>query len=153
MERINPETGEIFTTAEERVLATAHHESGHSIVARSLNGSVSKETVVRKGNILGYVQISFEHFPFREKLHRTMAALAGGWVAEEKIGKSDHSGCGSDMGQLDLLADYTSKFIYSGRVSAQRLKSEAFSLARSVLSNQSHLNQKALLLYQKQTIV
>ncbi|MCL5784888.1 MAG: hypothetical protein M1142_06075 [Patescibacteria group bacterium] len=110
MERINPVTGEVFTKTEERVLETAQHESGHSIVARALNGIVSKETVAREGNILGYVQVSFDHFPLHEKLTRTMATLAGGWMAEKMIGKGNHQGCGSDMAKLNFLADYVSRF-------------------------------------------
>src|SRR3990172_6772723 len=125
---------------EEQFLAVPCHESGHALVAKALEGEVLKQTVVPEGDCLGYVLVSFERFPLHEKISRMMATLAGGFVAEEKIGKRDHSGCGSDMDKLDFLASYASRFLYCGQVSAEHLKSRAFTLASQVLSSLSLLH-------------
>lgn len=152
MERLTPEV-QFLSKNEKRILETSYHEVGHSIVGKDLGATVFKESVKREGNVLGHVLLSFERFSLREKAFRMMAALAGGWVAEDLIGKSDHRGTGSDMAKLDYLADYASKFFYSNMVTAQSLKSRAFSLAHSILSYNPLFHHKAWNLYQKQVIV
>lgn len=148
MERLSSQENQ-----EDKLNEVAAHEMGHADVAKKLGGLISKITIIPKGETLGYVIASFEHFPFHEKIHRMMAVLAAGYVAEERIGKSDHRGTGSDMAKLENLATIASRIIYLGRVSTGSLVSEAFSRARNLMPGYYELCQRAKELELKGTIV
>lgn len=148
---IDPAAAEEYH-CEVALVETAVHEEGHAIVASDLAGAVSKRTIIPEGNALGLTVADFSNFPLAEGVRRMMATACGGWVAEELVGKTDHRGTGSDMATLDYLANYASRFIYQGKLSAGDLKSEAFSLARSIL-NTNRLLYRASRLYRERVIV
>lgn len=136
---------------EENEVAT--HEEGHTIVAESLGGVVSKKTIVPEGGARGYCLISFNNGSIEDRVMGMMASLCGGVVAEEKIGKDDHGGTGSDMAKLDHLGNLLSRYIYQGKVKKEYFINKAFSLARACLSDVNTLSDRAFYLQQERVLV
>ncbi|MBI2595622.1 hypothetical protein HYW46_02705 [Candidatus Daviesbacteria bacterium] len=131
----------------------AIHEIGHAAVAKSLGGEVCKICIIPEGNALGYTSISFSGFGAEEALIGMMASLCGGFVAEERSGHHDHSGCGSDMLKLDYLANIASRILHDGKSAAEHFKSRAFSIARSVMPSFADLESRALHLQREKILV
>ncbi len=117
--------------SDKRIIVAAH-EVNHCFVGKATGAIVHKETVIPEGKTAGYVMLSFSHLSLRERLEGMMAACVAGYVAEERIGHSDHSGCGSDLVQLDRLAQKAAICLGNGCLSAEYFKQQAFQKARSL---------------------
>ncbi len=91
-------------------LPVAAHEIGHAKVIRALGGIVESISVIPYGNTLGVTKGKLG------SIKQQIAACFGGWFGEQKMGYSDHSGTGHDMGQAEAF-DY---YIGGGNLSGQR---------------------------------
>lgn len=99
----------------ERVLAvvdTAVHEMGHVYMIKR-GGTFLSATVIPDGNTLGVTK------GVPDSTEDWMRSCAGGLAAEVADGQFDHSGTGSDMGQLENTA------LFSPTLSASEAKSQA----------------------------
>ena len=89
-----------------RLRITAIHELGHKFTARFNGWHVPFISVVPEGNTLGLTKAVPEKISTKFRfLKEKIALFFGGMMAEEKFDHSDHSGCGSDMGQANHAAN------------------------------------------------
>ena len=119
LQRRNQETEKVMERPLKDIFITAAHEAGHSLMNKLLFGDASSE--VRLSIIPGVVMIDdkwlralgiHEHrlhkylSPTKEVMISKMAALAGGYIAEELIseGQRSSAGKGNDIQRLTDLA-------------------------------------------------
>ena len=117
----------------------AEHEEGHASVATNLGWSVESKIVHGKNS--GVTRV---HPPAGltelEGLKQFMAIAYAGQAAEKCCGNSDHSGCGSDLGKADSVADYLSQ---KYDLNKDALISEAQSTAIAKLPSKASLQSGA----------
>jgi len=94
---------------EEERLNTAYHESGHTVVARSLENTdpVHKVTIIPRGRALGVTMQLPEEDRYshdREYLLSNIAVLMGGRIAEEVFMKQMTTGASNDFERATELA-------------------------------------------------
>jgi cell division protease FtsH len=94
---------------EEERRNTAYHESGHAVVARSLDQTdpVHKVTIIPRGRALGVtMQLPTEdrYSQNRERLLQTIAVMFGGRIAEELFMKQMTTGASNDFQRATDLA-------------------------------------------------
>ncbi len=95
---------------EEERLNTAYHESGHTVVAKTLSDNtdpVHKVTIIPRGRALGVTMQLPEEDRYshnREYLLARIAVLMGGRIAEEVFMKQMTTGASNDFEQATNLA-------------------------------------------------
>ncbi len=87
----------------------AYHESGHTLVAKSLPGTdpVHKVTIIPRGMALGVTQqlpIDDQHIHSKEEAESRISVLMGGRCAEELIFDQKTTGAGDDIDKATDLA-------------------------------------------------
>ena len=97
----------IISEEEKRMIA--FHESGHTLVAKSLPGTdpVHKVTIIPRGMALGLTQqlpIDDRHIHSKEQAENTISVLMGGRCAEELIFQQKTTGAGDDIDKASDLA-------------------------------------------------
>jgi cell division protease FtsH len=95
--------------SEEEKKMIAYHESGHTLVARSLPGTdpVHKVTIIPRGMALGLTQqlpIDEKHIHSKSQAENTISVLMGGRCAEELIFNQKTTGAGDDIDKASDLA-------------------------------------------------
>lgn len=95
--------------SEEEKKMIAYHESGHTLVARSLPGTdpVHKVTIIPRGMALGLTQqlpMDEKHIHSKDQADNTISVLMGGRCAEELIFKQKTTGAGDDIDKATDLA-------------------------------------------------
>jgi cell division protease FtsH len=90
----------IISDEEKRL--TAYHESGHTLVARSLPGTdpIHKVTIIPRGRALGVTQqlpLDDRHSYKKDFLLKRIQILLGGRAAEELVIKEVSTGAGHDL--------------------------------------------------------
>ena len=88
---------------------TAYHESGHAVVARSLNRTdpVHKVTIIPRGRALGVTMQLPEHDRYsmdREQILQNIAVLFGGRIAEEIFMSQMTTGASNDFERATEMA-------------------------------------------------
>ena len=88
---------------------TAYHESGHAVVARSLNKTdpVHKVTIIPRGRALGVTMQLPEHDRYsmdREQILQNIAVLFGGRIAEEIFMSQMTTGASNDFERATEMA-------------------------------------------------
>ncbi len=100
--------GETFSDLEKRI--TAYHESGHTLVARSLPlaDPIHKVSIIPRGMAMGVTQLLPEedrhYYPKAYLMSRLSVALAG-MVAERIVFNDTSSGAQSDLKEATALAE------------------------------------------------
>lgn len=95
-----------FWKGRRRLRVIAMHELGHATVARMRGWYVSIISVVREGNVLGYVKsIPDSNRGGIQLLKDKIALCFGGMLMEQRIGHNDHRGASSDMAQARYAAN------------------------------------------------
>ena len=94
---------------EKERMNTAYHESGHTVVARSIPGTdpVHKVTIIPRGRALGVtMQLPTEdrYSHSRESLLATVAVLMGGRIAEEIFMQQMTTGAANDFERATEIA-------------------------------------------------
>jgi hypothetical protein len=94
-----------FWRGRRRLKLTAMHELGHATVAKFRGWFVSTISVIREGNVLGYVKSIPQRTGDGVRLLKDRIALSyGGLMMEERVGHTDHSGANFDMNQARRAA-------------------------------------------------
>ncbi len=97
----------ILSEEEKRMIA--YHESGHTLVAKSLPGTdpVHKVTIIPRGMALGLTQqlpMDERHIHSKEQAENTISVLMGGRCAEEQVFNQKTTGAGDDIDKATDLA-------------------------------------------------
>src|SRR6185436_122224 len=97
----------ILADDEKRMIA--YHESGHTLVAKSLPGTdpVHKVTIIPRGMALGLTQqlpLDEKHIHSKDQAENTISVLMGGRCAEELIFNQKTTGAGDDIDKATDLA-------------------------------------------------
>ena len=97
----------ILSEEEKRMIA--FHESGHTLVARSLPGTdpVHKVTIIPRGMALGLTQqlpMDERHIHSKTQAENTISVLMGGRCAEELVFQQKTTGAGDDIDKATDLA-------------------------------------------------
>lgn len=123
---------------------TARHEVGHAKVASGYGWTVESKSVIRDGNTLGVTKVSppagLDELTL---LKQNMAIIFGGKTGEHVCGNSDHSGCVSDMGKADAIADFLS---VKYKLNKEGLLAEAESNAFRMLPGRDEIDSDAAVL-------
>jgi cell division protease FtsH len=88
---------------------TAHHESGHTLVARLIPGTdpIHKVTIIPRGRALGVTQqlpLDERHTYPKDYLMATLTVLLGGRAAEDLVFNQFTTGAGNDLERATDLA-------------------------------------------------
>ncbi len=97
----------ILSESEKKTIA--YHESGHTLVARSLPGTdpVHKVTIIPRGMALGLTQqlpMDEKHIHSKDQAENTISVLMGGRCAEEIMFSQKTTGAGDDIDKATNLA-------------------------------------------------
>jgi len=97
----------ILSDEEKKMIA--YHESGHTLVAKSLPGTdpVHKVTIIPRGMALGLTQqlpMDEKHIHSKDQADNTISVLMGGRCAEELIFNQKTTGAGDDIDKASDLA-------------------------------------------------
>lgn len=137
--------------SEEEKKMIAYHESGHTLVAKSLPGTdpVHKVTIIPRGMALGLTQqlpIDERHIHSKEQAENTISVLMGGRCAEELIFKQKTTGAGDD---IDKATDLARKMVCEwgmsdlGPLAFGRKEAEIF-LGRDFVQKQEYSEKTAI---------
>jgi cell division protease FtsH len=139
----------ILSEEEKRMIS--YHESGHTLVARSLPGTdpVHKVTIIPRGMALGLTQqlpLDEKHIHSKDHAENTISVLMGGRCAEELIFKQKTTGAGDD---IDKATDLARKMVCEwgmsdlGPLAFGRKESEIF-LGRDFVQQQEYSEKTAV---------
>lgn len=137
--------------AEEEKKMIAYHESGHTLVAKSLPGTdpVHKVTIIPRGMALGLTQqlpLDEKHIHSKDQAENTISVLMGGRLAEEIIFNQKTTGAGDD---IDKATDLARKMVCEwgmsdlGPLAFGRKEQEVF-LGRDMVQQQEYSEKTAL---------
>jgi cell division protease FtsH len=137
--------------AEEEKRMIAFHESGHTLVARSLPGTdpVHKVTIIPRGMALGLTQqlpMDEKHIHSKDQADNTISVLMGGRLAEELIFNQKTTGAGDD---IDKATDLARKMVCEwgmsdlGPLAFGRKEGEIF-LGRDMVQQQEYSEKTAI---------
>jgi cell division protease FtsH len=139
----------MISDTEKKIIA--YHESGHTLVAKSLPSTdpVHKVSIVSRGPALGYtLQLPLEdkYLTGKQELLARLAVLLGGRAAEELVFGEVTTGAHNDLAKAtDLAARMVTEFGMSDRIgplSFARAEGEVF-LGRD-LTKEKHYSDKML---------
>ena len=139
----------ILSEEEKRMIS--YHESGHTLVARSLPGTdpVHKVTIIPRGMALGLTQqlpLDEKHIHSKDQAENTISVLMGGRCAEELIFKQKTTGAGDD---IDKATDLARKMVCEwgmsdlGPLAFGRKEGEVF-LGRDFVQHQEYSEKTAV---------
>lgn len=139
----------ILSEEEKRMIS--YHESGHTLVARSLPGTdpVHKVTIIPRGMALGLTQqlpLDERHIHSKDHAENTISVLMGGRCAEELIFKQKTTGAGDD---IDKATDLARKMVCEwgmsdlGPLAYGRKEAEIF-LGRDFVQQQEYSDKTAV---------
>jgi cell division protease FtsH len=105
---LGPERKSHVLTPREREV-TAYHESGHALVAASLPNAdpVQKVSIVSRGRAAGYtlkLPVEDRHLYTRSQFLDELAAMLGGYAAEQIVFKEITTGASNDLREASDLA-------------------------------------------------
>ncbi|HSA58095.1 MAG TPA: ATP-dependent zinc metalloprotease FtsH [bacterium] len=137
--------------AEDEKRMIAYHESGHTLVARSLPGTdpVHKVTIIPRGMALGLTQqlpLDEKHIHSKDQAENTVSVLMGGRLAEELIFNQKTTGAGDD---IDKATDLARKMVCEwgmsdlGPLAFGRKEGEIF-LGRDMVQQQEYSEKTAI---------
>ncbi len=139
----------ILSEEEKRMIS--YHESGHTLVARSLPGTdpVHKVTIIPRGMALGLTQqlpLDERHIHSKDHAENTISVLMGGRCAEELIFQQKTTGAGDD---IDKATDLARKMVCEwgmsdlGPLAYGRKEAEIF-LGRDFVQQQEYSEKTAV---------
>ncbi len=137
--------------SEEERKMISYHESGHTLVARSLPGTdpVHKVTIIPRGMALGLTQqlpLDEKHIHSKDHAENTISVLMGGRCAEELIFGQKTTGAGDD---IDKASDLARKMVCEwgmsdlGPLAFGRKEAEIF-LGRDFVQKQEYSEKTAV---------